>query len=130
MRLDCGYKDGNDVSIAFDPMLAKLISWGENREVASKKMVLALNEVVFLGEGIKTNRNYLQRILSLKEFQDGKTFTHFVTTYKEKLMPKVPTKEEKAMAIARMLLTRTSENTDTKSVHAGPWKSLIGFRSI
>ena len=78
-RLDCGYKDGNEVTISFDPMLAKLISWGENRDLAADKLNLALNEVVFLG--VKTNRDYLKRILTLAEYRDGKTYTHFVKTY-------------------------------------------------
>ncbi|MDO9181947.1 MAG: biotin carboxylase N-terminal domain-containing protein, partial [Bacteriovorax sp.] len=72
-RLDCGYVDGNEVTISFDPMLAKLISWGENRNLAADKLNLALNEVVFLG--VKTNRDYLKRILSLAEYRQGLTYT-------------------------------------------------------
>ncbi len=128
-RLDCGYVDGNEVTISFDPMLAKLISWGENREQAADKLNLALNEVVFLG--LKTNRDYLKRILTSKEYREGKTFTHFVKTFSEQLKPKKKTKEEMALAIAASLFNKKNETLNqniTQKVDA--WLSLIGFRNI
>lgn len=132
MRLDCGYKDGNDISISFDPMLAKLISWGENRNSAASKLVLALNEVVFLGDGLKTNRNYLQRILASKPFLNGLTFTHFVNTYEQDLRPIMSTSDERALAIAAMLFdtSLSIEATAVLSENGGVWKDLVGFRSI
>lgn len=132
MRLDCGYRDGNDVSISFDPMLAKLISWGENRNTAASKLVLALNEVVFLGDGLKTNRNYLQRILASKPFLEGKTFTHFVKTYEEELKPIMPTSDDFALAIAAMLFETSNTNPQiaVAGENGGVWKELAGFRSI
>lgn len=131
IRLDCGYQDGNIVSTSFDPMLAKLISWGENRKLAASKLVLALNEVVFLGEGLKTNRNYLQRILSSKPFLAGETFTHFVKTYAEELLPKNATSNQTALAIAALLLADQSfaDNTNSPLEVRSVWKELIGFRS-
>lgn len=130
-RLDCGYIDGNEVTISFDPMLAKLISWGENRALAADKLCLALNEVVFLG--VKTNRDYLKRILSLEEYRQGLTYTNFVKTYEQKLKPKKKTNEDMALAIAAALfkykanktsdLVQTSRTTDV-------WKNLSGFRNI
>lgn len=129
-RLDCGYVDGNAVTISFDPMLAKLISWGESREVASQKLNLALNDILFLG--LRTNRDYLKRILTLPEFHKGATYTHFVKTYEEKLQKKVPTSVQTAMAVAAFLMKKESvsstsaNNTKTNNV----WESLSGFRNI
>jgi 3-methylcrotonyl-CoA carboxylase alpha subunit len=128
-RLDCGYKDGNEVTISFDPMLAKLISWGENRDLAADKLNLALNEVVFLG--VKTNRDYLKRILTLAEYRDGKTYTHFVKTYEDKLKPKAKTKEEMALAIAASLFNKKkTEATEGPAKKSDVWSSLSGFRNI
>ena len=119
-------------SISFDPMLAKLISWGENRSAAASKLVLALSEVVFLGDGLKTNRNYLQRILSSKPFLDGSTYTHFVKTYEEELKPKATTSDERALAIAAMLFDSQTyaEATGVISESGGVWKDLVGIRSV
>jgi 3-methylcrotonyl-CoA carboxylase alpha subunit len=129
-RLDCGYVDGNAVTISFDPMLAKLISWGESREAATQKLNLALNDILFLG--LKTNRDYLKRILTLSEFHQGTTFTHFVKTYEDKLQKKAPTKEQTAMAVAAFLLKKdvaiggSSQSVKSNNV----WESLSGFRNI
>ena len=134
-RFDCGYRDGNEVTISFDPMLAKLISWGENRNLAADKLNLALNEVVFLG--VKTNRDYLKRILTLSEYRQGLTFTNFVKTYESALKPKKKTKEEIALAIAAALFSsktnQVNHSGDTSSNtkrSADVWASLTGFRNI
>ena len=130
-RLDCGYRDGNDVTISFDPMLAKLISWGEDRDLAADKLNLALNDIVFLG--VKTNRNYLKRILTLPEYRQGLTYTHFVKTYEAKLKPPTKSNEEIALAIAAALfntkikpVSNSSESIKSPDV----WISLAGFRNI
>ncbi|AUN98101.1 ATP-grasp domain-containing protein [Bacteriovorax stolpii] len=129
-RLDCGYVDGNAVTISFDPMLAKLISWGESREVAAQKLNLALNDILFLG--LRTNRDYLKRILTLPEFLSGTTYTHFVKTYEDKLQKKQASKEQRALAVAAFLLKKdqgksvSSHEFKTNSV----WERLSGFRNI
>jgi 3-methylcrotonyl-CoA carboxylase alpha subunit len=128
-RLDSGYVDGNEVSISFDPMLAKLISWGETRELAADKLNLALNEIVFIG--VKTNRNYLKRILKLSEYREGLTFTHFVKTYEEKLRPVKKTKEEMALALAAAILCEKKESVNRSELTMqDAWSSLSGFRNI
>ena len=129
-RLDCGYNDGNEVSISFDPMLAKLVCWGENRDIAADKLNLALNEVVFLG--LKTNRHYLKRILNLPEFRQSKTYTHFVKTYEIQLKPKRKSNDLIALAIASALMSRkdniASELGSTQLKDS--WSALVGFRNV
>lgn len=130
-RLDCGYVDGNEVTISFDPMLAKLIAFGETREEAIKTLDLALNDVVFLGEGIRTNRDYLKRILSVEEFHKGMTYTHFVHTYADKLRPRVISNDDKAKAIAAFLFTQNFSNREiSNSNQQTVWNSLAGFRNV
>lgn len=132
VRLDSGYLDGNDISISFDPMLAKLIAWGESRDLAADKLNEALNEVVFLG--VKTNRDYLKRILSLAEYRQGLTFTHFVKTYEEKLKPVKKSNEELALAIAAALFNKlpsgNANESSTSRTARDPWMALNGFRNI
>ncbi len=129
-RLDCGYVDGNEVSISFDPMLAKLIAWGENRNVAAKSLALALDEVLFLG--VQTNRDYLKRILTLPEYLEGKTYTHFVKTYENKLRPQEKSKEAKALAIAAFLFSQKKSSNEDVSINnkTDVWAALSGFRNI
>jgi 3-methylcrotonyl-CoA carboxylase alpha subunit len=128
VRLDCGFLDGSEVGVNYDPMLAKLIVWGESRELAISKSINSLDEVLFLG--IKTNRDYLKRILGHKEYIAGHTHTHFIPDYKTDLEPKPMSDDDTANLIAALSFT------STKKIHSGvsevaktPWMELPGFRN-
>ncbi|RLA61845.1 MAG: biotin carboxylase [Epsilonproteobacteria bacterium] len=127
VRLDTGYVAGNEVTINFDPMLAKLISWGENRDMARKKIIHSLDEVSFLG--IKTNREYLKRILTTPEFGEGKIFTNFVEEFKDLLGPRELSNEELALSLAAQYLSKKTVQANSEDV-AGPWDNLTEFRNI
>ena len=126
-RLDSGYVDGNEVTINFDPMLAKLISWGVDRDSAISKTLHSLDEVVFLG--VKTNRDYLKRIVDSAPFRDADTFTHFIDTYADLLQVKEPKQEDIAMAIATFLNTTSTAKSD-ELAPTSSWDRLQGFRNI
>lgn len=125
-RFDCGFVAGNEVTIQFDPMLAKLIVWGEDRQLAINKMMMALDETPFLG--VKTNHDYLKRIFKTSEFQKGLTYTHFVKTYQEKLKPIEINSELLAQAIAIKELRKTQAIFDHSKKTT--WESLSGFRVV
>ena len=84
-RLDIGLKDFNEISTQYDPMLAKLIVHADSRHEATDKMIKALSSVPF--GGVKTNRDYLRRVLENNAFVAGKTHTHFVVEQEEALKP-------------------------------------------
>lgn len=76
VRVDSGVETGSEVSLYYDPMLAKVIGSGKTREEARKNLIQALeNTVVF---GPITNASYLKGILSHPEFAKGNTNTHFL----------------------------------------------------
>lgn len=128
VRLDCGFLDGTEVGVNYDPMLAKLVVWGENRDLAISKSIQSLDEVLFLG--VKTNRDYLKRILGHKDFIQGNTHTHFIPDHKEELGPKAFSDQDIADLIAAM-----SFGSKKKAVSVGvqslktPWTELTGFRN-
>ena len=76
VRWDVGIESGSNITANFDPMLAKVISFGETRVEAANKLALALENSHF--GGMKTNRDYLISILRTKEYLDGDTTTDFV----------------------------------------------------
>ena len=76
VRWDVGIESGSNITANFDPMLAKVISFGETRVEAANKLALALENSHF--GGMKTNRDYLVSILRSKEYLDGDTTTDFV----------------------------------------------------
>ncbi|MBH48799.1 MAG: biotin carboxylase [Halobacteriovorax sp.] len=125
-RLDTGYKDGNKVTISFDPMLAKLIVYGATRDEAIASALQALKETPFLG--VTTNRDYLARILTHEKFVEGETFTHFVATYAESLTPKDAEDGEIALAVASHFLMNSSPKVVSNANNYSSWSYLTGFR--
>ncbi len=122
IRFDSGFEAGNEVSINFDPMLAKIISYGENRTEAITKMKEALNRYLFCG--VRTNRGYLRRILDHADFKSGLTLTSFVVKNAESLKPKELTARQKAKMIASLLYKETNKNNDNT------WNKLSNFRNF
>jgi acetyl-CoA carboxylase, biotin carboxylase subunit len=90
LRNDCGVYEGAEVPIYYDPMIAKLITWGENRVEAILRMRRALSEYQI--RGIKTNISFHQWILRHPHFMSGKVHTGFIDqeyhpTSKEEVFP-------------------------------------------
>lgn len=76
LRVDAGVEAGTSVGIHYDPMLAKVITWGHDRQEAIDRMQRALS----LGsvQGVKTNIQFLLQILAHPEFLRGNIHTHFI----------------------------------------------------
>ena len=75
-RNDTGVREGDEVSMFYDPMIAKLCSWGKTREISIKRMETALDN--FLLEGIDHNIPFLSSILGSKRFKSGDLTTSFI----------------------------------------------------
>jgi len=79
LRVDDGIESGAAVSPYYDPMLAKIITWGHDRPEAIRKMDRALRELVVLG--VTTNAEYLRAILAAPAFIAGHTPTSFLADH-------------------------------------------------
>ena len=105
-RLDCGYYPGNNISLNYDPMLAKVIVHDFDRISCIEKMNLAMDDVLF--GGTKTNRDYLKRILSNDLYIEGDIHTHFVQDEAKSLELKQGTDIQTAVTIAAAFIAKTS----------------------
>jgi len=76
VRVDAGVSAGYTVSPYYDPLIAKLITWGEDRNKAIEKMKVSLSN--FKIEGLKNNIPLHLRVLESKEFLEGNIDTSFV----------------------------------------------------
>lgn len=76
MREDTGIEQGNEISVYYDPMISKLVSYGSTRETAVDKMKRALRDYKIVG--IKTNISFLLKLLECSEFIDGNYHTQFI----------------------------------------------------
>ena len=79
VRVDDGIEEGMEVSIYYDPLLAKLIVWGENREVAIQRLIEAIDN--FEIEGVATTLRFGKFVLQHDAFKSGKFDTHFIKHY-------------------------------------------------
>jgi acetyl/propionyl-CoA carboxylase alpha subunit len=76
VRVDAGYSSGDEVSIHYDPLIAKVIVWAEDRPAAIRRMQAALRETVLLG--LTNNNAFLQDVLADADFQRGNMYTTWV----------------------------------------------------
>ncbi|MDQ6800404.1 MAG: ATP-grasp domain-containing protein [Acidobacteriota bacterium] len=88
VRVDAGVEQGSEISVKFDPMLAKLICFGETRDAAIDRLNRALLDYTILGT--KTNIGFLRRVIEHPAFREGKVSTRFLTDHADALRHETP----------------------------------------
>ncbi|MEQ9404108.1 MAG: acetyl-CoA carboxylase biotin carboxylase subunit [Cyclobacteriaceae bacterium] len=129
VRVDDGYEQGLDVSIYYDPMIAKLITYGKDRNEAIERMKRAINEYII--SGVKTTLPFCEYVLNHVEFLDGTFTTKFVETH---FTPDV-LHSDISDEIAEIAAVIAHEVTQKKSVTAqrshtngqSKWKSRLKY---
>lgn len=81
IRVDSGYRAGDTISQFYDPLIAKLIVWGEARDKAIIRMQKALDNYEITG--IKNNIPFLKKAFDSEMFKSGNYNTHFISRLKE-----------------------------------------------
>ena len=76
LRLDAGVEVGDEVSIHYDPMLAKVVTWGTDRAQATRRMTRALGRAAI--QGTTTNQGFLLDVLRHEAWERGELHTHFI----------------------------------------------------
>src|SRR4030095_725511 len=76
VRVDDGVADGGEVSIFYDPMIAKLVTWAPNREAAIDAQVAALDS--FVVDGISDNVDFLSALMQHPRYRSGDITTGFI----------------------------------------------------
>ncbi len=79
IRIDTGVREGDQITFHYDPMIAKLVSHGRDRNESIARMLAALDEVRV--EGVTTNAAFLRRAIDHPAFRAGDTHTGFVTEH-------------------------------------------------
>ncbi len=129
IRVDSGIYQGWDVPPHYDPILSKLITLAETREISIARMSKALENYIILG--IKTNIGFLKRIVDTKKFITGEYDTHFIDDNEEALIPQHDKMAEVLIAASLIkTLRRTGISAQitskTAQVHkiTTPWQEL------
>jgi len=124
VRVDHAFREGMVVHAFYDPMLAKVIAWGETREGARARLVGALKETVILG--VMHNIGFLVDLLESEWFRKGETFTTTVESLD--LRPPEPPPE----VLAALLLVSPGQSPRLEAPAMGdpysPFRTLGRFR--
>ncbi len=108
VRVDSGVVSGSEISIYYDPMIAKIIVWGKERMEAIDKMVSVLEETIVFGP--VTNVSFLKSLVDRPEFREGKVSTHFIASKETELNAhKVNPMERLALAGIASSVTKDSD---------------------
>ena len=123
IRVDSGVSEGMDVPVQYDPMLAKLIAYGESREAARARAASALRSFPILG--VRTNVAFLINVLGHPAFEAGDVHTGFVDEHLPALLELTgpPLIVNAAAAYVRVQRPSDPGRTDAPD----PWASLKGW---
>jgi acetyl-CoA carboxylase, biotin carboxylase subunit len=126
IRVDSGVYSGVDVSVFYDPILAKLIVWGENRTDAIARMKKALDNYIVLG--VKTSIHYLKAILEHPDFVSGKTYTDFIQVNMEDWSPAELSDDKINAALLAVVLNEMNKKSDVvgtgREEMPSPWQTI------
>jgi 3-methylcrotonyl-CoA carboxylase alpha subunit len=117
------------VTYFYDPLLAKLIVYAEDRESAIQRMQAALRE--FIVQGVVTNIDFLQSVLAHPDFKNGQVTTRWVETkfdWKPQTEPSFESLIAAALADVTMVNRQSSIVSSNEPDPYSPWKVASGFR--
>jgi 3-methylcrotonyl-CoA carboxylase alpha subunit len=130
-RVDSGVRQGDVVTPFYDPMIAKIIVWGEDRRAAIARLRRALAETAVLGPA--TNLGFLARLVAHPAFAAGETDTGFIERHRAALLPAPHPAPDAALAAAA--LVRLAARQDRARAAAtgsrdpfSPWAENDGWR--
>lgn len=129
-RIDDGIAAGATVSPYYDPMLAKVVTFGANRQQAIARMQQVLEQYVVLG--VTTNIHYLLGILKQKRFVGGNTPTSYIDEMEEVVSPEV---DEDVLLIAALAEVMSGRSMPAQVQANGqqqvdPWLMLPAWRNV
>ena len=112
IRIDSGIESSAEVGVYYDPMLAKLIAHGPDRNQALRKLEHALRGTTI--HGLRTNRDFLVRMLEHQDFRSGEIHTEFVSEHLEDLIRRISPDEVKLGAAAAALFLHQTRERDAQ----------------
>jgi 3-methylcrotonyl-CoA carboxylase alpha subunit len=127
LRLDIGVDAGDEVSTFYDPMLGKLIAWGESRGAAIDKLHQALSDIEIVG--VTTNRALLTSVLADEEFRRGGIATDFLGVRGAQLCFGEPRADDADAALAAVWCATRQTEGDALWADTRGWRLAAPPRS-
>ena len=124
VRVDDGFEEGMEIPIYYDPMIAKLITYGENRAQAIERMIRAIDEYQITG--IETTLGFGKFVMQHEAFTSGNFDTHFVKNYfkPSNLLHENEQEASIAALVAAKLMQKQTQqfNTVNQTAKTSSWK--------
>ncbi len=114
VRLDSGIFEGWNVPLEYDPLLAKLATWGPTRETAIRRLDRALSEYVLTG--VRNNIAFFREVLADTEFREGRLSTSFIDRFFKRRKRTETDPEAEAAAALVLALSSTSSSPSPRVV--------------
>ena len=130
VRVDTGFRAGDEVSPFYDPMLGKLIVWAEDRGRACQALLAALAECEVVG--VSTNIAFLERVVAHPAFASGELSTGLIDAHRDALFPP-PAKTPERTLIAAAVFEYLAQEKSTGAAAAAstdphsPWNARDGW---
>jgi 3-methylcrotonyl-CoA carboxylase alpha subunit len=124
VRIDQGVEEGDDISIYYDPMIAKVIAWGKTREAA----LVALQGALYKSEilGLKTNLGFLEKLITHKNVERSDYSTRFIETHINDLLPQ---QSETSLNFLLAVAACTFLYLKKREISCNPWEFQDYFRT-
>lgn len=130
VRIETGVRQGDEVSVHYDPMIAKLVVWAETRDGALEKLHNKLSEYHIAG--LDTNINFLMKLCMHPQLRLGKVHTGFITEHKDSLLADDRVPESVIAQVAMAIVLHEELVSITNSLQSedpfSPFATLTGFR--
>src|SRR5450830_1114684 len=124
VRIDSGVREGDAISPFYDPMIAKLIVWGKDRNAALANMAAALAQYRIVG--LASNIGFLQRLIAGQAFARADLDTGLIERHHDALFPALQPASTATLAMAASLLL--SQEAERVSDSNNPWAHTSGWR--
>jgi propionyl-CoA carboxylase alpha chain len=122
VRVDAGVREGDEVSVNYDPMIAKVVSHGADRAAAIETLANALDELEV--EGVENNATFLSAVLAQERFAEARLSTGYIDEeFKDGFAPIPPEGEDRALfaAVAAYAGALTAQRADARGEAARTW---------
>jgi 3-methylcrotonyl-CoA carboxylase alpha subunit len=131
VRVDSGVREGDVISVHYDPMIAKLIVWDHDRDAAIRRMLQALSETEIVG--VTTNVDFLFSVIAHPGFRKGKVDTGFIDRHRSELTTSLNTDPDRGLGLASLFLLVQRKRLTTSQAMASedpwsPWQRGDGWR--
>jgi acetyl/propionyl-CoA carboxylase alpha subunit len=133
VRVDSGFSSGDEITIHYDALLAKIVTYAADRPSAIRKLQAALQETVLLG--VTTNWQFLQTVLADPDFINGSFYTTWIEEHYDDWKPPLCDLPPEVLVAAALTQfqpdepsLRTARGLAGRDAYS-PWKIANGFRN-